>query len=319
MKSLLHAWNEFFFAKRSPLPLGLFRIAYGLCVTATLLLLKGDWLAWYGAHAWVSLNTMRVVESGPRINLFALIPQDDRWIAAFFWIFLASALLLTVGLFSRLNSVLIYSFLTSIDQRNLFITHSGDTFLRVAGFFLMFAPIGAALSIDHILRVRRGQEPPEILPRRQWAGRMIQIELSLVYLATFCWKLKGSAWLDGSALFYIYHLLEFQRFPVPSVLLQPVFLKIATWFALLLELSLGTLILLKRFRYKLLLAGLLFHLSLEYSLNTPMMQWDFLSAYLLFLDGDDLQRAWATLRTRLPLLRSSLPPEPYSQRRASPL
>jgi hypothetical protein len=307
MKSLLHAWNEFFFAERSPLPLGLFRIAYGLCVTATLLLLKGDWLAWYGAHAWVSLNTMRVVESGARINLFTLIPQNDRLIAAFFWVFLASALMLTVGFFSRINSVLVYFFLTSIDQRNLFITHSGDTFLRVAGFFLMFAPVGAALSIDRMFRVRRGQEPPEIQPRRQWAVRLIQIELSLVYLATFCWKLKGSAWLDGSALFYIYHLLEFQRFPVPSWLLQPAFLKIATWFALFLELSLGTIIWIRRFRYKLLLAGLILHLSLEYSLNTPMMQWDFLSAYLLFLDGHDLQRAWVTLGTRVPLLRQIRP------------
>jgi len=307
MKALLHAWNEFFFAKRSPLPVGLFRIAYGLCVTTTLLLLKGDWLAWYGAHAWVSLSTMRVVESGPRINLFTLIPQDDRLIAAFFWLFLASALMLTVGLFSRTNSMLVYFFLTSIDQRNLFITHSGDTFLRVAGFFLMFAPVGAALSVDRIVRVCRGKEPPEIQPRSLWAARMIQIELSLVYLATFCWKLKGSSWLDGSALFYIYHLLEFQRFPVPSWLLQPVLLKIATWFALLLELSLGTLIWIKRFRYKLLLAGLLFHLSLEYSLNTPMMQWDFLSAYLLFLDGEDLQRAWNTLSIRFPLLATLNP------------
>ena len=31
--------------------------------------------------------------------------------------------------------------------------------------------------------------------------------------------------------------------------------------------------------------GLLLHLSLEYSLNIPLFQWDILSAYILFVDA----------------------------------
>jgi len=289
---MLTAWNRFFFAEQSPVPLALFRIVYGLDVIATLVLLKPDWLAWYGTHAWVSLNTMRELEPGVRLNLFTVIPQDDRYIHAFFCLFLLSAVLLTVGLFSRTNSFIVYLCLASIQQRNLLILHGGDTFLRVAGFFLIFAPAGAALSIDRAIRVRRGKEPPEICGRSLWAQRMIQIELSVVYLASFFWKLKGAPWVDGSALFYIYHLPELQRFPLPAWILQPLILKIGTWSALALELCLGTLIWVKGFRYKLMAAGLVFHLFLEYSLNIPMFQWDILSAYILFLDPADLKRAW---------------------------
>lgn len=292
MNAILAAWNRFFFAEQSPVPLALFRIVYGLLVIMTVLLLKADWISWYGTHAWMSLDTMRELEPGVRLNLFTILPKDDLWIIALFWIFLASAVLLTVGFLSRVNSIVVYLCLASIQQRNLYILHGGDTFLRVAGFFLIFAPAGAALSVDRLVRVWRGREQPEVPAHRLWAQRMIQIELSLVYLATFCWKLKGSAWMEGSALFYIFHVFELQRFPLPDWLLQPGILKLGTWSAMVLEFSLGTLIWMRRIRYKVLAAGLLFHLSLEYSLNVPMFQWDVLSAYLLFIDAGDLQRAW---------------------------
>jgi hypothetical protein len=299
MSAILAAWNRFFFAERSPLPVALFRIAYGLLVVMTILLLKADWLSWYGTHAWMSLHTMRELEPGVRLNLFTVFPKDDRWISALFWVFLASAVMLTVGFLSRFNSMAVYLCLASIQQRNLYITHGGDTFLRVVGFFLVFAPAGAALSVDRLIRVWRGREQPEVPARRSWAQRMIQIELSLVYFVTFCWKLKGAAWMEGSALFYIYHVFELHRFPVPDWLLEPGTLRLGTWSAMVLEFSLGTLIWVKRLRYKLLAAGILFHLILEYSLNIPMFQWDVLSGYLLFVDAADLKRAWNRICVRV--------------------
>ena len=64
----------------------------------------------------------------------------------------------------------------------------------------------------------------------------------------------------------------------------------ATWYTVVLEFSLGVLIWFRPFRYPLLVLGLLFHLSIEYSLNIPMFEWDVLTAYVLFIDPTDLQR-----------------------------
>ena len=44
--------------------------------------------------------------------------------------------------------------------------------------------------------------------------------------------------------------------------------------------------------------GLVFHLWLEYSLNIPLFQWDILSAYVLFIDPDDLRRGRNWIRQR---------------------
>ncbi|HMJ20643.1 MAG TPA: HTTM domain-containing protein [Terriglobales bacterium] len=291
LQSAFKAWNEFFFAEQSPTPIALFRVLYGVLVIATLLLLRPDWLTWYGIPAWVSLPTALKLEPGARLNLFSIIPQSDAWIEAVFWLSLGSAILLTIGFMTRFNSVLVFICLTSIQQRNLYITHGGDTFLRLAGFFLIFAPAGAALSVDRLIRIRWGKERADIRLRSPWAQRMIQLQLALLYFATFLLKLKGAPWLQGTALFYVYHLDELRRFPLPSWLFHPTVLKLGSWSALVLEFSLGVLIWVKEFRYILLALGLLFHLWLEYSLNIPLFQWDILSAYVLFVDSDDLRRA----------------------------
>jgi hypothetical protein len=295
LRSFSELWNRFFFQEQSPLPIALFRIVYGSLVIATLALLRPDWLNWYGVNGWVSLSTVQKLEPGSRLNLFSIMPQTDASVEALFWFALASAVLLTLGLFTRISSILVFVCLNSIQQRNLYILHGGDTFLRIAGFFLIFAPAGAALSLDRFIRIRRGKESHTIPPCSPWAQRMIQLQLSFVYLISFLVKVKGAPWLHGTALFYVYHLDEFRHFPLPSWFFHPIVLKLATWTALVLEFSLGTLIWVKKLRYPLLTLGLLFHLWLEYSLNIPLFQWDILSAYILFIDPNDLSHFWNTL------------------------
>lgn len=298
LRDATRAWNDFFFKPELPLPISLFRILYGLVVIADLLLLRPDWLDWYGPHGWVTLASMSQIEPGVRINVFKVIPQTDAWVNGFFWVFLVFALMLTAGLFSRVSSVVVFVCLTSMHQRNLFINHGGDTFLRVAAFFLMFAPAGAAFSLDRLLRRRLGREDPELRPRRPWAQRMIQIELALLYLCAFWWKSLGETWVNGTALYYVRHLSEIHRFPVPGWLEQPILMKAGTWLTLVLEFSLGVLIWFKELRYPLLAIGALFHLCLEYSLNVPIFQWDVLSAYVLFVDPEDLARLGRWIRRR---------------------
>jgi Vitamin K-dependent gamma-carboxylase len=297
LRSLAQAWNEFFFTPQPPTPIALFRILYGMLLIANLALLRPDWLAWYGEHSWVTLSTMLKLEPGPRLNLFTVMPHGDSWVEALFWIFLASAVCLALGFLTRASSIIAFLCLTSIQQRNLFMLHSGDTFLRVAGFFLIFAPAGAALSIDHLIRVRKGKEAPEIQPRPPWAQRMIQIELALLYFVTFWWKSTGATWVNGTAVYYLNHLAEYQGLPLPSWFEQPFFVKLGSWLTLAIEFSLGVLIWFKELRYPVLLLGLLFHLFLEYRLDVPLFQWTVLSAYVLFIDPRDLDRAWVWIRS----------------------
>jgi Vitamin K-dependent gamma-carboxylase len=302
MKKLYQSLAGFFFKPASPYPLCVFRILFGLCVTATLLLLHSDWLAWFGTRGWISMATIEEAETGLRMNLFAIIPHNDLWIAGFFWVLLAASLTLTLGLGTRTSSVIVYLGLNSLNQRNPLIFHAGDTFLRAAGFFLMFAPSGVVLSLDNVLRRRRGVLQKTLVS--PWAQRLIQFQFAMIYLASFRWKTQGAAWWNGTALYYVAHLREVQRFPVPAFFFHSWVLHAGTWMAMAFELVFPLLVWFAPFRKWILIAGLVFHLSLEYAFNIPMFQWDMLCAYPLFLDAGWLQRQVNGVAARLRMRRN---------------
>ncbi len=296
LRSLARAWNGFFFRPQSPVPIALFRIVYGLLVIADLLLLRGDWQNWFGAHSFVSMETMRRMAAGPRINLFVWIAHSDFWIEALFWLALVAAVCLTIGLLTRASSVAVFVAIASLHQRNLFILHSGDTLMRVTGFFLMFAPAGAAFSVDRLIRIWKGKEGLEIQPRAPWAQRMIQIQVALAYFVTFYIKSQGRSWIGGTAIYYVLRLDEFRHFPLPAFFQDPLIVRLATWGTLAVEFALGALVWFKELRYWVLLAGLLLHLSLEYSMNVPLFQWMIVATYITFVEPEDLARFWERVR-----------------------
>ncbi len=189
-----------------------------------------------------------------------------------------------IGFCTRINSVIVYLCMTSLHQRNPFILHGGDDFLRVASFFLIFAPSGAALSVDRAIRFARGSESGAAKPINPWAQRMIQLELAFVYFMAFWQKMRGVKWRNGTAVYYVLHYHALARFPIPQWALAPTVARAETWAVLLFQVGFPLLVWLPKFRYPVLLLGLGFHLCLEYALNIPMFQWDILSAYVLFLD-----------------------------------
>jgi hypothetical protein len=171
--------------------------------------------------------------------------------------------------------------------------------LRVAGFFLIFAPAGAVLSVDRWRRIRQGKETADQIPLcAPWAQRMIQIQASVLYFATFYYKSQGPWWINGTAFHYASRLLEFQHFPMP-VIQNLYVLRALTWSTLLIEFSLGVLVWFRDLRYPVLLAGLCLHMGIEYAMVIPLFEWASVSTYVTFIYPEDLSRAGAWLRNRI--------------------
>ncbi len=296
-RSFSEMWNVFFFQPQRPTPVALFRILYGLLNIANLVLLRPDWLTWFGPHAFLSMETMNRLASGPRINLFVLLPQTDFAVNAFFWIFLAFAVSLTVGYMTRLSSVAVFLCMLSMHGRNMYIINGADVVMRVTGFFLMFAPSGGALSVDRLRRIWAGREEAEIPLYRPWAQRLIQIQVSVIYLSTAGLKMFGKAWRNGTAVYYVLRLNGFRRFPVPFS--DNLFMiRFSTWATLAVEFAAGSLVWFARLRYAVLIAATLLHLSIEYSMNLPLFELMMISTYVTFIYPEDLTRAWGWLADR---------------------
>jgi len=222
-----------------PTSIGLFRIAYGLLLLAFGVLLKPDWLVWYGTRGVFPIYLSQAFSDPWRWNIFLWIPHNDAWVMAYYYVFMLFAFFVTIGFCTRFSSIAIYILLTSLHNRDIYLLNSGDIALRVVGFWVMFSAAGKAFSVDRWWSVKRGKEPRELQPCSPWAQRFIQIQMAFIYISAFWWKCRGRHWTHGTALYYILFLEDLRRFPLPSLFHTQVMIHLMTWGTMAMEFSAG--------------------------------------------------------------------------------
>jgi hypothetical protein len=317
-RRLLRSWDRFLFAPVSPVPVAVYRICFGLLVLADLVLLLPEVDTFFGDKGIFPLADSVKMMGTHRLNVFLWLPDTPLVLHAFFALALLAALCLTVGLFTRVSAVATFVALVSIHHRNPLLLNGADTFMRQAAFCVMFMPAGRALSLDRLLAARRHRRSgdPEPVPPPQpaapWAQRKLQVQRAVGYLSTIRRTHTGFTRHQGPAVYYATRLAEFDRFPVPYLFRDPYTIRMATWGTLVVEFALGALIWFRDLRYPIILAGVMLHLGLEYSMNIPLFQWTMITAYVLFIDPRDVRRAmdWLAARRVRRRRRASEEPTP---------
>ncbi len=302
-----HAWCRFWFAPISTVTIGLYRILYGLCVLQFVLLFAADAGDFFGTGAMLSPETAQHQlwpggqfwgpEPHPSVLFWVTSPLGVK---LFFAALGVAALCLTIGFHSRISAIAVFIGLISVGRADPLALNGGDVALRVCGFYLIFAPAGAALSLDRLRALARGAAParPPLAP--PWAQRLLQLQIALVYASTALLKLKGHAWPDGIALYYTTRLEEFYRFPVPFLAHSMLLVNLATYWTLAVEIALAFLVWIPPLRAVVLLNGLLLHAGIEYSMNIPQFSAIMVTSYVLFTD---VEGWWQRMCARWPLRR----------------
>jgi hypothetical protein len=304
------AWEGFFFTPESTAPLAVLRIAYGLVAALWTLTQLPDLFVFYGpdgllptpppvtAGQWGVLTTLNSV---PAISVVWLVT-------------LLAALALAVGAFPQVAAVVLLVGFIALDRRNPYLLNSGDILLRVMAVYLVFAPSGASLSWD---RWRRHPDRFWEFPRRApWAIRMLQVQLSVMYLAAVWAKLQGDVWRNGTALSYALRMLDQLRAPSPELVAgSGLLVEWLTFGTLLLELSIGILVWNRRARPWVLGAGFLMHLGIEIVIMVGFFSIAVWCLYLAFLPPERTERTILTLRDRWRARRErTAEPSPASAR-----
>jgi hypothetical protein len=312
---VIRAWNRFFFAPADPLPLALFRIVFGFLVVVTLMALWPDLSVWYGPVGVLPRDSAWLAAYGDRLDVTRWLPDRVESVRWLFVVVGGAAAMLSAGLFTRLSAAIVFVGLASLHHRNPLILHSGDTLLRLCAFFLIFSHAGRALSLGRAFR--RGLRP-DVLLLPPWAQRLIQLQVSIVYVSTVCWKLSGHMWRDGTATWITSQLVDFQRFPVSLLFNHLWSVRLLTWGTLAIEGALGVLVWYPRLRYSVLATGILFHVGLDYAMDLPLFQWIVMSTLLCFLPPEDLRSAGRRCRQWVAGRRGS-PAEPVGLTRGNVL
>jgi hypothetical protein len=146
---------------------------------------------------------------------------DPRWMLMVHGLAIFVAVLFTLGVGTRVVSVLAWVLAMGYIHRAQAALFGMDTMLALLLLYLMLAPAGAALSVDRLIqrfRVSLGalskhQPIPLLTPRPSVAAnvvlRLLQVHFCMIYLASGASKLQGAAWWNGTAVWQTVSNYEF--------------------------------------------------------------------------------------------------------------
>lgn len=286
----MRSWRRFWFEPQSTSSLALYRIAYGTLVILWAISLTPDLQAFAGG-AGVAPDPSRL--PWPWSVLWSA-DATHALAAGCLTLVVLAACAVVVGWHTRVATVLLAVTVVALQQRNPLILNSGDVLLRLEGIYLMLAPAGAALSID---QRRMGGNGWCTSTRAPWALRLVQVQVTVMYLSTALAKVVGGAWLAGTAMWSVWHLEELQRMPtVAAWMAAPGIVRAASVGTLVLEVAIGVLVWSRRARPWVLFLGVVFHLAIDATMMVGVFSWAVLVAYLTFLPPDVGDRVVSTFR-----------------------
>lgn len=270
-KNALKFWDDFFFKPQPTESIAIFRIFWCLLIGSYFVLDLGNIETFYGTKAILSWTTVKLQFNYLHANLFQLFNAENSVVYFFMGIWGLSIFFSLIGFYTRTSLIVMLLCMTTFHQRNIWALSSSELLMRTITIFLICSPCGHSLSLDSLIgrRFPLFRRPKEWAP---WALRLIQIQISVVYLWTVWQKLKGETWIDGTAVYYATRLDAMKNVSIPWLMDSMMFLKLATWGTLLVETALAIGLWCKEWRKPLLLAGVIFHLGIELMMSIPFFE-----------------------------------------------
>lgn len=279
-------WTRFWFQPQETSTLGLFRIAYGLLVTLWTISLLPNLFAFFGDDGILPQYPKDGAAAWGVLELSTGTPL----LITVFVALLVSAMALTVGFHSRIAALVVWVCVLSFTHRNPLIGNSGDELIGNVALFLSLAPSGTSLSLDRLRNVGRDRFW-EFPARAPWALRLVQIQLSVVYLSAVWDKVQGEMWRNGTAVSYALRIADVGRMPTPGFITHSVVIsELMTYGTLALELSLGILVWNRLARPWVLTLGIVMHLGIDVSILVGFFSFMMIVCYLSFVPDQTASR-----------------------------
>jgi hypothetical protein len=274
-------WRTFWFEPTSSATLGAVRIAFAAVVVVWTLSLLPDLTALFGDEG---------VAAGRSSDPYAwgLFDVDGIDPLLVWSMLLAGSLALLAGWHSRLAALVVVIGLLSFDRANPYALNTGDGLLRLEAVYLTLAPCGAAFSLD---RRRTAGSFWSAQVRAPWVLRLLQVQLSVIYLSSVLNKLSGFTWREGTAVSYALRQTDIGTVTLPDWLTtQPLLMNAATWGVLAAELAIGVLVWNRRARPWVLAIGLVLHLLIGAVFAVAFFSAAMLVLYVAFVPPATVER-----------------------------
>jgi hypothetical protein len=307
-------WQRFFHEPCDARVYAALRIVFASLMLIHLATLYPDLDLWFTEGGILPLENALKIASPYSGSLLAVVPGTSAVVHACFWITVAHATCLLVGLLPRLNALCLFIWIVSFQVRNDVINDGEDRLMRLMCFLMIWMPSGHCWSVNAWIRrwLSSRHAPRDAAPEADyvvpiWPLRLLQIEMAALLFSSGLVKLGGDPWLGGTALYYVSRLDDhFGRFYVPAFIFDtPWIVAIITWSVLLSELLCPLLIWFRETRLPCLLILVAFHLANEWTMNLFLFHWLMLCGWLAFVTPADFAFLFGLRRSskfsRIPL------------------
>lgn len=297
VKSWFGKLNDFLFKSASYEQLGLTRII--MCGT----------LLFLACSRQLNMDQYGLESIIPREKALLIYPEFYRpAFQYFFWPdsmapmvhigYILLLLLATLGLSNRILMLITWVIAQGFINRNYSMLFGADLIGTLFLFYLAFTNCHEKYSIKSFFFKAKKILPDEESFSFQVSSvfyRLMQFQLSVIYMYTGFEKLKGSTWWDGTALWTVFANPQFVNYDFIFLRNFPIFFTIGTFITLLFEVYFPAMMLVKTGRYIYLCLGVFFHLMIGVLLSLMPFSLIMISVYPLFLDKKDMEMilAWA--------------------------
>jgi hypothetical protein len=342
--NLAKAWDRFWFTPADPTTLGLMRLLGGLLTLYVTFCYTFDLLSYVGGdRAWLDSQMTNYLRH--EVPFFAYPPnwvegpvlaargqytwsiffhiKDPVWVYVAHFSILGVMLLFTLGLWTRITSVLSWCGVLSYIMRAPTTVFGMDTMMGILLFYLMIGPSGAALSLDRLLQVWREKRrhgpgyvpaPPAPSVLAGFVLRCVQVHFCFIYLASGTSKLLGGRWWNGTAIWYCLANYSFAPMTVGAYYETLVFLCKHRWlweiamtssvvFTLFVEIGFPFLVWIPRLRWLMVAGAVLLHTGIGLGMGLVTFSLFMLVLVLSFIPGEAVRHLLAELKQQLAWLR----------------
>lgn len=285
MKGLLsrcqRALDRFLFESCEPIMASVLRVAYASLLVIYTIVWMLDASRWFSNDGVLSVDAAQQLSRIPYWSIFFINSSETAVWFGLVALLIQSCLLL-VGFYSRFQVACIFVWLASFQHRNPLICDGEDTVIRLFAFFFIFLPLDHAWSLSN--KFRRVPSKPDSRSSA-WGLRLIQVEMTAIYLSAGWSKLSGATWRDGTAMYYVMRMDDhFGRGWLPEWAFDSMgLIRFATWTALAIELALPFALWIGPTRRFAIFMGIAFHLAIELSMDLFLFEWIMMIGLLSFI------------------------------------
>ena len=230
MSSLTNRFREFLFAPQSSIWLTILRTGLGLQVFCYGISLRADWLEVLGREnqglirrdlmeAMLSAESPFIPRVGWLVDAGAYFGLSERAVLWSVWLTLMiAALLVVVGLFSRISSVVLWLLYVCTAKSAELLSYGVDNFTIIGLFYLAIAPLPDAWSLD----ARWQKKLPRSGTLHGLHRRVLQFHMCIIYFFGGISKCAGRDWWNGVSLWRALTRAPFDLVP-PEMLIRVAF------------------------------------------------------------------------------------------------